>query len=74
LALKSPAQVDNYRGFVFASFDLNTPSLDDYLAGAREYLDLVADQSEMGMKEVAGQQSYSVRANWKLLVENSLDA
>ena len=29
-------------------------SLYDYLAGAREYLDLVADQSELGMKIVAG--------------------
>jgi p-cumate 2,3-dioxygenase alpha subunit len=65
--------VDNYRGFVFACFDAGAESLYDYLAGAREYLDLVADQSELGMKIVAGQQSYSARANWKLLVENSYD-
>jgi len=73
MALVAPSQVDNYRGFVFACFDRNAQSLYDYLAGAREYLDLVADQSEMGMKIVAGQQSYSARANWKLLVENSYD-
>ncbi|HKN00317.1 MAG TPA: aromatic ring-hydroxylating dioxygenase subunit alpha [Candidatus Binataceae bacterium] len=72
-ALASPAQVDNYRGFIFACFDPAAQSLYDYLAGAREYLDLVADQSELGMKVVAGQQSYSARANWKLLVENSYD-
>ena len=53
--------------------DAAAESLYDYLAGAREYLDLVADQSEIGMKIVAGQQSYSARANWKLLVENSYD-
>ena len=28
---------------------------------------------KLGMKIVAGQQSYSARANWKLLVENSYD-
>jgi p-cumate 2,3-dioxygenase alpha subunit len=72
-ALASPAQVDNYRGFIFACFDPAAVGLYDYLAGAREYLDLVADQSELGMKVVAGQQSYSARANWKLLVENSYD-
>ena len=72
-ALASPAQVDNYRGFIFACFDRTTESLNEYLAGAREYLDLVADQSEVGMKIIAGQQSYSARANWKLLVENSYD-
>jgi p-cumate 2,3-dioxygenase subunit alpha len=73
LGLGSPARVDNYRGFVFACFDPAAQSLYDYLAGAREHLDLVADQSELGMKVVAGQQSYSARANWQLLVENSYD-
>ena len=73
MALGSPAQTDVYRGFIFVCFDRATESLYDYLAGAREYLDLVADQSDIGMKIVAGQQSYSARANWKLLVENSYD-
>ena len=73
LKLASPAQVDSYRGFIFACFDPAADSLYDYLAGARECLDLVADQSEVGMKVVAGQQSYSARANWKLLAENGID-
>src|ERR1700683_3228095 len=73
MGLAAPPQVDSYRGFIFACFDPAADSLYDYLAGAREYLDLVADQSELGMKIVSGQQSYSARANWKLLVENSYD-
>jgi p-cumate 2,3-dioxygenase alpha subunit len=73
MGLVSPAKVDNYRGFIFACLDPAAQDLYEYLAGAREYLDLVADQSELGMKVVAGQQSYSARANWKLLVENSYD-
>ncbi len=43
-------------------------------AGARDYIDLVIDQSPSGRLEiVAGVQEYDIRANWKLLVENSVD-
>jgi p-cumate 2,3-dioxygenase alpha subunit len=73
LALGRPARMDTYRGFIFISFDPSAPELKDYLAGAKEYLDLVCDQSETTMKISDGVQSYSIRANWKLLVENSID-
>ena len=45
----------------------------DYLAGAKEYIDLVCDQSVRGMSITPGTQEYSMRANWKLLTENSID-
>jgi p-cumate 2,3-dioxygenase alpha subunit len=64
---------DQYRGFYFVNFDPRAGSLSDYLAGAKEYLDLVADQSEVGMEVVGGTQEYSIRANFKLLAENSYD-
>jgi p-cumate 2,3-dioxygenase alpha subunit len=73
LGLASPARVDIYRDFVFISFDSHVEDLLDYLAGARDYLDLICDQSEVGMEVVHGTQAYSMRANWKLLVENSMD-
>jgi p-cumate 2,3-dioxygenase alpha subunit len=73
LALATAPRVESYRGFVFVSFNPAIESLVDYLAGAREYLDLVCDQSEAGMEIVGGTQLYSMRANWKLLVENSID-
>ncbi|HZA21857.1 MAG TPA: SRPBCC family protein, partial [Dehalococcoidia bacterium] len=44
-----------------------------YLAGAREYLDLIVDQSDVGLKVIRGSNKYHIKANWKLLVENSLD-
>src|SRR5207248_1307095 len=47
--------------------------LGDYLAGAKDYIDLVVDQSEEGMVVVEGVQEYSARANWKMLAENSTD-
>jgi p-cumate 2,3-dioxygenase subunit alpha len=72
--LARPARVASYRGFVFVSFDSHAMPLEDYLAGAREYLDLVVDQSPTGeMEIIRGTQEYTIRANWKLLVENSFD-
>src|SRR4029450_11038924 len=59
--------------FIVICFNPTIESLVDYLAGARQYLDLVCDQSEAGMEIVTGTQAYSMRANWKLLVENSMD-
>jgi p-cumate 2,3-dioxygenase alpha subunit len=74
LGLASPPHVDSYRGFVFVSFDPQAQPLHGYLAGAKEYLDLVVDQSPTGeMEIVRGTQEYAIRANWKLLVENSFD-
>lgn len=67
------AQLDEYRGFLFVHFQRHAQSLADYLAGAKEIIDLVADQSEAGMEIVGGTQEYSVESNWKLLCENSYD-
>jgi len=73
LRLREAPRLESYRGFFFVSFDANVAPLREYLAGALEYLDLVADQSELGMEIVGGTQSYAINANWKLLVENSYD-
>lgn len=66
-------RLEEYRGFCFVSFDKDIIDLPTYLGRAREYIDLVADQSETGMAVLGGTQEYSIRANWKLLVENSID-
>jgi p-cumate 2,3-dioxygenase alpha subunit len=73
LGLREAPRLESYRGFYFVCFDPEAVPLREYLAGAAEYLDLVADQSEIGMEIVGGQQSYAIDANWKLLVENSYD-
>ena len=64
---------EQYRGFWFLNFDRAAESLVDYLAGARDYIDIIVDQAETGMRVVGGMQEYSMRANWKLLAENSTD-
>ena len=73
LGLKEPPRVESYRGFIFVSFNPFAEDLVTYLAGAREYLDLIVDQAEEGMRVVAGSNKYIMKANWKLLGENSLD-
>ncbi|RLA12288.1 MAG: aromatic ring-hydroxylating dioxygenase subunit alpha [Gammaproteobacteria bacterium] len=71
--LTHPAHVDVYRDFIFVNFDRAAGTLVDYLADAADYLDIVADQSAIGMEVTEGWQEYSMDANWKLLVENSAD-
>lgn len=66
-------RLEVYRDFYFVNYDANAISLEEYLGAATEYLDIVADQSEAGMEIVGGTQEYSIRANWKLLTENSID-
>ena len=73
LGLKQPPRIESYRGFYFVCFNPGVEDLVTYLAGARDYLDLVVDQAEEGMRVIAGSNRYTIGANWKLLAENSLD-
>ncbi len=72
--LAAPPRLEAYRDFWFLNFDRAAPPLEHYLAGAKEYIDLVTEQSPSGrLVVIAGVQEYDIRANWKLLVENSVD-
>lgn len=72
LGLARPARSESYRGFVFASFDPEIVDLTTYLGGAREYLDNIIDAQ--GQAQILhGTHEYGMNANWKLLVENSID-
>lgn len=73
MGLKSPARMEAYRGLVFISFDSGVPDLPTYFGNAKQYLDMILDQGEVGTEIVQGSHEYSIDANWKLLVENSID-
>jgi p-cumate 2,3-dioxygenase alpha subunit len=74
MGLAPVPRLESYRDFYFASFDRDAVDLATYLAGAKPYIDLVVDQSPSGRMEiVSGVQEYDIKANWKLLVENSVD-
>jgi len=67
-------RLEAYKDFYFANFDPDAVDLETYLAGAKAYIDLVVDQSPSGRMEIiSGVQEYDIKANWKLLVENSVD-
>jgi p-cumate 2,3-dioxygenase alpha subunit len=72
-SLQRPPRLESYRGFWFVCFNPAIQDLRSYLAGATEFIDLVVDQAEEGMRIVAGSNRYGTNANWKLLVENSID-
>ncbi len=74
LGLKRPAKFESYRGFWFLNLDPHAVPLLEYLGKTTDYIDLVIDQSPSGEMEILpGTQEYDVNANWKLMVENSVD-
>jgi p-cumate 2,3-dioxygenase alpha subunit len=73
-ALAEP-RLESYRGFYFVTFDPDIESLNDYLGAACRLIDQTVDSAEQlgGWTVLRGSAKYSIRANWKLLVENSYD-
>jgi phenylpropionate dioxygenase-like ring-hydroxylating dioxygenase large terminal subunit len=62
------ARVGIYRGLIFATWNHDGESLDEYLGAMRWYLDLVAGRGEM---EILGPaQKWTVPSTWKLPAEN----
>ena len=66
-------RLDRCGDFYFVNFSSEGEDLATYLGEAGDFLDLVAHHSASGMQIVGGTQEYSIRGNWKLLVENSVD-
>ena len=64
------AQLDTYKGLVFATFDPDAPPLADYLGPAAWYLDAVFDRREGGAEIIGGVQRWVVPCNWKMPAEN----
>ena len=74
MGLTPVPRLDSYRDFYFISFDREIVDLSTYLGKAKDYIDLVLEQSPSGRMEIiSGVQEYEVKGNWKLMVENSVD-
>jgi 3-phenylpropionate/trans-cinnamate dioxygenase alpha subunit len=72
LGLREVAQLDTYKGFVFATLDPSAPPLFDYLgATGRLGIDLIAEQGDMQI--VPGVQKYVIDCNWKFPTDNVFD-
>ena len=71
--LQRVPQIAQRAGFYFVNFDKDAIPLDEYLADAGPMLDAIADQSAAGMEVVRGCHEYEIKANYKLICENSYD-
>ena len=64
------AQLDEYKGLIFATFDPAAPPLLDYLGDVAWYLDVFFDRREGGVEVVGGMHKWIMPANWKMPAEN----
>ncbi|MDP3659845.1 aromatic ring-hydroxylating dioxygenase subunit alpha [Phenylobacterium sp.] len=72
LGLEPAPRMHNFRGLIFISFDPDIEEFESYMGEAA--LGVIANTMDKGdMEFVEGHFKYSMRANWKLLVENSMD-
>lgn len=72
-SLQRVPRLEQRAGFWFVNFDASAPSLDESLADAGAMLDSIADHSAVGMEVVRGCHEYEIKANYKLICENSYD-
>ena len=67
------AQLVNYKGAIFATWDPKAPSFEDYLGDMRMYLDVLLDPwdgGEGGTEVIGGVIRWRFPANWKFPAEN----
>ncbi len=64
------AQIKNYKGLIFATFDEEAPSLEEYLGEMKWYLDSWLDAMPEGTELIGTAMKVELPVNWKLPVEN----
>ena len=68
------AKVASYKGLVFGSLSADVPPLQDFLGNMLYFVDLAMDQGENGMEFVPGRIVSIYEGNWKLQMDNGIDA
>ena len=69
LGLIEVAQLDTYAGFIFATWDPEAPSLEDWIGDARYYLDLFWNRRDEGV-QLTGPEKWVLPTNWKMPSDN----
>jgi len=64
------AQLDGYKGLLFATFDPQAPPLLEYLGEMTWYLDAFFDRREGGVEFIGGMHKWIMPCNWKFPAEN----
>lgn len=65
---------ESYQGMIFATFNEDVEPLDDYLAGAKKWIDLFMKQGGGYPVKVLGDHRFRFQGNWKIQLENTTDA
>ncbi len=71
--LAEVAQLENYKGSIWATWDESAPSFQEYLGDFKMFLDLSLDSwdgSEGGSEIIGGVQKWLIPCNWKFPAEN----
>lgn len=66
-------QIATRSGFWFVNFDKGGMGLSEYLGDAADRIDMMAEHSAAGLEVINGCHEYYIRANYKLMCENSYD-
>jgi nitrite reductase/ring-hydroxylating ferredoxin subunit len=67
------AQIENYKGAIWATWDHSAPPFLEYLGGYKTYLDLLLDGwdgREAGTEVIGGIHKWLIPCNWKFPAEN----
>lgn len=70
LGLKK-ARVALYGGLIFATWNLDGPSFEEFLGDAKWYFDTLWCRTTKGMEVLGPPQRFTIRANWKTACEQS---
>lgn len=65
---------ETYQGMIFATFRDDIEPLEDFLGGARKWIDLFMKQSGGYPMKVLGDHRFRFPGNWKIQLENTTDA
>lgn len=71
--LKAVPQIAQRSGFWFVNFDDKSGPLDAFLGDAADRIDMMGQHSAAGLEVIRGCHEYHIRANYKLMCENSYD-
>jgi len=67
-------RVEQYAGLIFATFRDDIEPLEDFLAGAKKWIDLFMKQGGGFPIKVLGEHKFRFPGNWKIQLENTTDA
>ena len=69
LGLIEVGRLDTYAGLIFATWDAEAPSLEDYLGDMRWYMDTFFNRLDGGL-DLVGPEKWNIPNNWKMSADN----